>query len=141
MDKEDATHLAFSLPDLDRAIEVPKNSEKIKKSLEKITANTEIWFNRPLFRDHYKNPRLADLSLEKIHVFGKRGIHSRNQNISSMNSEIDFGYVIEIVSKNRGGLFYVNLTQKYVDEYILPGEIKITKGGVRNRNFVRPTAI
>ena len=141
MNKEDAIPLAFSLPDLDRAIEVPKNSEKIKESLEKITANPEIWFNRPLFRDHYKNPRLADLSLEKIHVFGKRRINIRNQNIGSMDSEIDFGYVVEIVSKNRGGLFYVNLTQKDVDEYILPGEVKITKGARKNKNFVRPTAI
>ena len=119
--------------DLDTPLDVPENSEIITKSLEKITANPKIWFNRSLFRDHYKNLRLADLSLKDIHVFGKKVLCFDNmKNV--------FGYVVEVISIGKGP-FYVNLTQRYVDEYILPGEVKITKGGRTNRNFVRPTAI
>jgi len=127
--------------DLDIPISVPKNSEKITKSLEKITATPEIWFNRPLFRDHYKNLRLADLSLEEIHVFGKQmGVEGKRGG-RPKTTRIIFGYVAEIGFKDGEGQFYVNLAQKDVDEYILPGEVKITKGARKNKNFVRPTAI
>jgi len=118
----------------DAPIEVPENSEKITKSLEKITANPKIWFYRPLFSRHYKNISLADLSLKDIHVFGKK--LPCFENVKNI-----FGYVVEIVSKNRESQFYVNLTQKDVDDYLLPGEIKIYKGVGKNKKFVRPTAI
>ena len=126
---------------LDAPIEVPENSEeikeRIKESLEKITANPKIWFYRPLFSEHYKNISFSDLSLEKIHVFGKKISSSVDNDSHLKDTKIFFGYVVEIVSKNRESEFYVNLTQKDVDDYLLPGEIKIYKGVGKNKKFVR----
>ena len=65
----------------------------------------------------------------------KLGTHFRTFYILK-DIKIFFGYVIEIVSKNREGPFYVNLTQVDVDNYLLPGEIKIYKGVGKNKKFV-----
>ena len=90
MNKEDAIPLAFSLPDLDRAIEIPKNSEKISKTLEKITSNPKIWFNRDFFSDYCKHQGINDFSLEKIHVFGKRKVYITNKMTNSPDLMNDF---------------------------------------------------